>query len=144
MAATDCIYRFQGVYDYVVISDSDEFLIPRGKSKSIKTYLKKWCSGRKASCIFEWRQFYPDVGWAPESVGSDGNLTATVHCQNTTDMGNVKSAHQIRAIVEVGRHSSVKFISGFNQVKKVPFKEAYFGHIRKQLSPPAGLCNVLS
>ena len=143
MAATDCVYRFQGVYDYVIISDSDEFLIPRGKSKSIKPYLKKWCSGRKATCVFEWHQFYPDSGWTPQTVGPDGNLTATVRCQNTTKMDNVKSAHQLRAIVEVGRHGPIKIISGYSQ-SIVPMKEAYFGHLRKQLSPPPGLCNYHS
>ena len=84
MAANECVYRYQGVYDYTIISDFDEFLIPCGKSKSIKTYLKKWCSGKKATCVFEWHRFYPDSGWTPQTVGPDGNLTATVHCQNTT------------------------------------------------------------
>ena len=94
LASTDCIYRFQGVYDYVIISDIDDFFVPRGKSKSIKTYLKKWCSGKTASCNFEWHEFYPDCGWSPESVGPDGNLTATVHSHNVEKR---KSAHQIHA-----------------------------------------------
>ena len=60
-----------------------------------------------------------------------------------TKMDNVKSAHQIRAIVEVGRHGPIKIISGYYR-GKVPFKEAYFGHLRKQLSPPPGLCDYHS
>ena len=39
LAYTDCLYRFQGVYDYGVFSDLDDFFVPRGKSKSMKAYL---------------------------------------------------------------------------------------------------------
>ena len=81
LAYNDCLYRFQGVYDYVIFSDLDDFFVPLGESKSIKTYLQRWCSGYNASCNFEWHQYYPDSGWNPESVGPDGNLTATVYCK---------------------------------------------------------------
>ena len=81
LAYNDCLYRFQGVYDYVLYADYDDFFVPVGSHKSIKSYLKAWCSGKTASCNFYWRQFYPDCGWSPETVGTDGNLTATVKYQ---------------------------------------------------------------
>ena len=136
LASTDCVYRFQGVYDYVIIADLDDFFVPHGKSKSIKTYLKKWCSGRQASCNFEWHEFYPDCGWSPESVGPDGNLTANSH--NIEKRTNYKSAHQIHALVEVGRHTAMSLLPGYQYISRVPSKQAYFAHLRKGRIPSGG------
>ena len=41
LAYNDCLYRFQGAYDYIVFSDADDFFVPVKESKSIKTYLKR-------------------------------------------------------------------------------------------------------
>ena len=138
LASTDCVYRFQGVYDYVIIADSDDFFVPLGKKKSIKEYLKRWCSGKKASCNFEWHQVYPECGWSPESVGPDGNLTATVHSQKRKKLRNVKSAHQIHALVEVGRHSAMSLMRGYQYRSMIPFEQAYFAHVRKGYTPLGG------
>ena len=138
LGSNDCVYRFQGVYDYLLIADMDDFFVPRGKSKSIKTYLKRWCTGKKASCNFQWHQWYPDCGWSPESVGPDGNLTTTVHTQKMKKIGNYKSAHQIQALVDVGRHSVKSVLPGYQNMSRVPFREAYFAHLRKGYKPRNG------
>ena len=138
LASTDCVYRFQGVYDYVIIADSDDFFVPHGNSKSIKTYLKRWCSGKRASCNFQWHMLYPDCGWSPETVGPDGNLTATVDSLKMEKLKNLKSVHQIRALVEVGRHAAMSLLPGYQYTSLVPFKQAYFAHVRKGKTPPNG------
>ena len=137
LAYIDCIYRFMGAYDYVVYTDSDDFFVPVKTSKSIKTYLKKWCSGRTATCKFEWYTFYPDCGWNPESVGADGNLTATVHYSKTTKRVVPKSGHQIRALVDVGRHLAKVLMPGYKQ-EWIPSNEAYIAHLRKSHTPRGG------
>ena len=81
---------------------------------------------------------YPDCGWSPESVGPDGNLTATVHSQKRSKRDNVKSAHQLHALVEVGRHKADHVLPGYQDRSPVPFKEAYFAHIRKGYMPHSG------
>ena len=138
LASTDCVYKFQGIYDYIIISDSDEFFVPRGKSKSIKTYLKRWCSGKRVSCNFEWHDMYPDCGWSPESVGPDGNLTTTVHRKKMHKRDNVKSVHQMHALIEVGRHAAMSSLPGYKISNFVPFKQAYFAHLRKGRIPSGG------
>ena len=138
LAYTDCLYRFQGVYDYGVFSDLDDFFVPRGKNKSMKTYLKRWCSGEIISCNFKWYQYYPYCGWSPESVGSDGNLTTTMHSKKCVAKGDPKSAHQLRAVVEMGIHTAVDRLPGFKPPAFVPFREAYFAHLRKLSHPPGG------
>ena len=132
LAYNDCLYRFQGVYDYVLFSDSDDFFVPCGESKSIKTYLKRWCVGKTASCNFHWWQFYPDCGWRPKSVGPDGNLTATLTSKKSK---LTTSAHQIKGIVDVGVHIALSLMPGYKQ-KKVPLKEAYFVHLRRLYMTP--------
>ena len=130
LAYNDCLYRFQGVYDYVLFSDSDDFFVPCGESKSIKTYLKRWCVGKTASCNFHWRQFYPHHGWSLKSVGPDGNLTATLTSKKSKPSNDYKSAHQIKGIVDVGVHVAKSLMPGYKQTR-VPWKEAYFAHLRK-------------
>ena len=136
LAYNDCAYRFMGAYDYILFADSDDFFVPV-KSKSIKTYLKKWCIGQIASCKFEWYTFYPDCGWNPKSVGADGNLTATVYYSKTTKRGEPKSAHKIQALVDVGRHGARVLMPGCKR-KWIPSNEAYYAHLRKQQTPPRG------
>ena len=138
LAYTDCLYRFQGAYDYGVFSDLDDFFVPRGKSKSIKTYLQRWCSGKILSCMFKWYEYYPDCGWSPESVDPDGNLTATVHTQKSVLKKNPKSAHQLQGVVEIGIHYPMVNQPGYKRPVSVPFREAYFAHLRKQILPPGG------
>ena len=139
LAYNDCLYRFMGAYDYVVFADSDDFFVPMKPSKSIKTYLKKWCSGKTATCRFQCYQFYPDCGWNPKSVGADGNLTATMHYLKTTTLAEykAKSGHQVLALVDAGVHRAMALMPGYKQTA-VPFKEAYFAHLRKGLTPHSG------
>ena len=134
LAYNDCLYRFQGVYDYVLFSDSDDFFVPCGESKSIKTYLKRWCVGKTASCNFQWRQFYPGCGWSPKSVGPDGNLTATLTSKKSKPTHNFKSAHQIEGVVDVGVHIAFSLMPGYKKTM-VPLKDAYFAHLRKRKVP---------
>ena len=139
LAYNDCLYQFMGVYDYIVYADSDDFFVPLKANKSVKTYLKKCCSGKDGTCEFQWRQFYPDCGWSPKSVGADGNLTATVHYSKTTQLGDksTKSGHQIQALLDAGVHSSMVLMPGYKK-REVPSKEAYFAHLRKGRFPSGG------
>ena len=137
LAYNDCLYRFQGVYDYVLYADYDDFFVPVGRHKSIKSYLKAWCSGKTASCAFNWNQFYPDCGWSPESVGADGNLTATVDYQKYDIRHKGKSAHQLIALVDVGVHAAMVLMPGYEK-KAVPQTEAYIAHLRRGRRPPGG------
>ena len=138
LAYEDCLYRFQGVYDYVMYCDSDDFFVPLKNNKSLKHYLQTWCGGKTGACRFEWRQFYPDCGWDPASVGSNGNLTATISYKKTTARSETKSAHQLKALVDAGVHTAVTLVPGYVQ-KNVPSSEAYFAHL-KQSSHPAKEC----
>ena len=137
LAYEDCLYHFQGVYDYVMYCDCDDFFVPLKDNKSIKHYLQTWCGGNTGTCQFKWRQLYPDCGWDPASVGSDGNLTATMLYKKSTARSEAKSAHQLKALVDAGVHTAMKLLPGYVK-KSVPSSAAYFAHLRKGSHPQGG------
>ena len=137
LAYEDCLYRFQGVYDYVIYADSDDFFVPVKESKSIEDYLQKWCSYETATCQFKWIQFYPECGWDSKSIGADGNFTASVTYMPTKERSVYKSAHQLKALVDAGTHLANSLLDGYVQVE-VPVEEAYFAHVRFGWTPSDG------
>ena len=136
IAYQDCLHRFQGVYDYAIYVDSDDFFVPL-KSKSVKDYLVKWCSGNFGSCQFKWWQFFPDCGWDPNSIGSDGNFTAAITYKHIWRRDEPKSAHQLRALLDAGTHSVRALVHGYKKID-VPSNDAYFAHIRFGWLPKNG------
>ena len=127
LAYQDCLHRFQGVYDYAIYVDSDDFFVPLG-NKSVKDYLVRWCSGQVGSCQFTWLQFFPDCGWDPNSIGSDGNFTAAMTYKYTWKRAGAKSAHQLKALLDAGTHVARALVDGYSK-KNVPLKDAYFAHV---------------
>ena len=136
IAYQDCHHHFQGVYDYAIYVDSDDFFVPL-KSKSIKDYLVKWCSGNFGSCRFHWHQFFPDCGWDPNSIGADGNFTAAMTYKHIWRRDETKSGYQLNATLDVGTHFVMAFLDGYEE-KWVPSQDAYFAHIRFGWRPEHG------
>ena len=137
LAYQDCLYRFQGVYDYAIYADTDDFFVPLRKNKSIKHYLLTWCSGKHGTCNFAWKQLYPDCGWNPNLLGSDGNFTAAITYKKSKKLTVTKSGHQVKAIVDAGTHYAMILLDGYTQAS-VPVKEAYFAHVRFGWPPKEG------
>ena len=137
LAYQDCLYRFQGIYDYIVYADSDDFFVPLKKSKSIKDYLRTWCSGTSGTCCFSWHEFYPDCGWNASFIGEDGNFTAAMTYKKIVKMRQAKSAHQLKALVDAGTHYAMILLKGYRQAI-VPAREAYFAHLRFGRLPKGG------
>ena len=138
LAYQDCLYRFQGVYDYIIYADSDDFFVPVKKNKSIKHYLLRWCSGSAGTCRFVWRQFFPDCGWDPNSIGADGNFTAAMTYKRIMQRSQFKCGHQLKALLDAGTHAANSLMGGYYQAY-VPKDEAYFAHLRFGW-PPKGGC----
>ena len=139
LAYQDCLNRFRGVYDYVVYADSDDFFVPVKKNTSIKHYLKTWCSGKTSTCMFTWRQYFPNCGWNSNSIEPNGNVTGAVTYKQTRDHKLPKSAHQLRAMINAGVHMPKDVWKGYIAPhEKVPATEAYFAHIRFGSLPKRG------
>ena len=121
----DCIYRYQGTYDYIMATDVDIFyvlLVPG--EPYIQYYAEKWCS--VGSCVFDLIQYSRDCGI--DKVGPDGNVTAHLLSQKSFKRREGKSGHRLSAAVDIGIHQSFVLLPGYDK-GEVPLKAAYWAHV---------------
>ena len=138
LAYHDCIYRFQGVYDYMLFMDQDDFFIPVvSNQKTIHYYIDNWCY--RGSCLFKWIEYYPDCGMSPESR-SDGNITRLLTSSVHKSLPFDKCLHKMASTIEVGIHDPREMMAGHHSVP-VPSHVAYVAHVRTHRRPPMGRCN---
>ena len=138
----DCIYRFQGTYDYAFLVDSDDHFIPLlPQQKILKPYIKRNC--KIGACTFKWIEYYPDCGQDWSRLGPNGNITNTLLSYTCLRKREGKSLYRLAAVLDAGVHSPNKLLTGYKR-KIVPPNEAYVAHVRKNRDPPKGLnfCNT--
>ncbi len=127
-----CIYRHLGTYDYAMPLDTDDFFVPRGKAKKLKDYIDKHCHNKFAgSCKFDRMRYHVEHG-LKGAIGPDGNVTAQVNDTTHTEIGNYKSAHYTKAIIDASFHDAqcnTCLMPGY-VVASVPQTEAYVAHLR--------------
>ena len=129
----DCVYRFLGVYDYLVLMDTDDFLTPRVPGETqLYYYINKYCRGQTTgSCKFKWIEFFPDHFGLNESIPIlDGNVTRRLNNYSHYIQGNPKSMHRINVVVDAATHYAYKMLDGF-QIKMVSSDVMYVAHVRK-------------
>ena len=121
----DCIYRYQGTYDYVMATDVDIFyvlLVPG--EPYIHYYAEKWCS--VGACRFDLIQYFYDCGIG--EVGPDGNVTAHLLSKKSFKRPEGKSGHRLSAVADIGIHHALVLLPGYKK-GVVPRKAAYWAHI---------------
>ena len=75
----DCIYRYQGTYDFVALMETDEFFTVRIPGMTYKDIILKYCSGKSAySCTFSWIVYNTTICDLRNDVGENGNVTASL------------------------------------------------------------------
>ena len=134
----NCIYRFQGTYDYALLVDSDDHFIPLvPNQKKLDYYAKRFCEN--GACMFHWIEYYPDCGQDWSKLGPNGNVTNTIlsHASNIPP-GWKKSMYRISAALDAGTHIPYQLMKGFKSVI-VPSNKAYVAHVRKNRAPPGGM-----
>ena len=127
LAYEDCLYRFQGTYDYLFPHDADDFLVPLiSDQRQLPYYVNKHCSD-VGTCELLWYQMCPTCGVIRET-GEDGNVTDTLayfdRCRRAT-----KSVHKIPVTFDVSTHTGHKWAPGYKRAE-VPAKDIYVAHIR--------------
>ena len=121
----DCIYRYQGTYDYVMAIDVDIFyvlLLPG--EPYIQFYAEKWCS--VGTCTFDLIQYFYECGI--DEVGPDGNVTAHLLSNKSFKRHEGKSGHRLSAVVDIGIHRGLVLLPGYDK-GVVPHKAAYWAHV---------------
>ena len=129
----DCVYRLQGVYDYLILIDTDDFLTPRiPTEKQLYYYINKYCRGENiGSCMFKWIEYYPDQFGLNKSIPiPDGNLTSQLKNYSHFIQGNPKSLHKANVIIDAATHYAYKMLKGY-KVNQVSLDVMYAAHIRK-------------
>ena len=135
LAYHDCIYRYQGVYDYMFFADRDDFFIPvMSSQKTVHYYIDNWCY--RGSCLFKWIEYYPDCGMKRESR-TDGNITRLLTSSVHKSLPFDKCLHKLSSTVEIGIHDPREMMAGHEAVS-VPSHVAYVAHVRTHRRPPMG------
>ena len=132
----DCLYRFQGTYDYAFIVDSDDHFIPlTPHQNSLDYYIRHYC--RQGTCCFQWREYYPKCGVDWTRLGPHGNVTNTLLSTASKLMDVPKCIHRVSALTDIGTHRPMHFLKGYSRVG-VPPEVAYVSHVRVGREPPNG------
>ena len=138
LAYENCIYRFQGTYDYAFFVDSDDHFIPLDPNqKKLDYYIKHYCTG--GACTFQWKEYFPDCGQDWSRLGPHGNVTNTLlshmHTNHISKRG--KSIYRISAALDAGIHTPKQLMEGYKS-QIVPSNVSYVAHLRKNRAPPNG------
>ena len=138
LAHEDCVYRFQGTYDYALIVDSDDYFVPLvPEHMRLEFYVELYC--RFGACVFQWLEYFPDCGQDWSRLGRHGNVTNTL-LSRTFDrrFGTGKTIYRLVAVLDAGTHNPQHLLQGYKFLF-VPPNAAYVAHIRKNKMPPDGL-----
>ncbi len=134
LAYHDCLYRFQGTYDYMMMADQDDFFVPLQPNRtSLHWYIKQWCPS--GACVFDWIEYYPDCG-LKNSVGvPPGNLTSLLVSKSRKWLPYKKSLYRLSDTIEVAVHDP-RVMMPRTGGKSVPGSQAYVAHLRAHRQPP--------
>ena len=136
-----CLYHFQGVYKYAVMSDTDDFLIPSGAdmtSISLLQHLHNIFDLKEhlqvGSIRLRWIRYYEPICGVNltgiQTHSPDGNLTKYVNMSSAMLERNFKSVHKISATVETKVHEVAELMPGYSWCI-VPDNLLYMAHIKQ-------------
>lgn len=138
LAYQDCVYRHIVTYDYLLLTDQDDFFVPLVKDEpTLHYYSKRWCP--EGACLFDWIEFYPDCGLMQGTGYPPGNVTSRLKSRASKRVPFKKSLYRLQDTVEVGIHDPREMMPGTGGVA-VPISQAYVAHIRKGRYPTHSQC----
>ena len=127
----NCIFRFQGVYDYAIMGDTDDFLIPSGGQ--IHQILQDIFNPnpKLGSIQLNWIRYFEPMGGfnLTKDTIADGNLTRYVNASLAKDEHNHKSIHKLSVTSEVGVHIVSEQMKGYKWIH-APRNILYMAHIK--------------
>ena len=139
----DCVYRYRGTYDYIILLDTDDFFTVRVPGMSLKDMIVKYCSSKSTgSCEFKWLFYYPELCGLKRNVSEDGNVTAAMNVHKPDEtLTYVKSIHRTEAVIDATYHIAT-LMAGY-KVVEVSHHIAYVAHQRKNMiKEKKKLCSI--
>ena len=113
----NCLYRFQGVYEYVIMADTDDFLIPRATDKTgmglhqlLHNVFK--LKPKLGSVRLRWIRYYEPACGLNFTAIQDGNPTRYVNMSSAVREKNFKSIHKLSVSLETRVHEVAELLPG--------------------------------
>ena len=132
-----CLYRFQDIYEYVIMSDTDDFLIPRrmdtmGNMGLHQLLLNVFELKPSLGSVRLWwiRYYEPTLGLNFTAI-QDGNVTHHLNLSSAVNEKNFKSIHKISVTLEAKVHEVAELMPGY-QWSVVPDVMLYMSHVKKR------------
>ena len=147
----NCVYRFQGIYEYAIMCDTDDFLITT-HGKDIRQILRSlfdsdpklggvhtlgqllhypFSPKQKVGGIqLQWLRYYePGADFSFNEILA-GNLSRYIKSQPGLEENNFKSIHKLSATSDVGIHKVAGQMMGYTWIH-APIDMMYVAHLRK-------------
>ena len=131
----NCLYRFQGVYKYVIMSDFDDFLIPAG-GKDVGEILQSLFDPKPklGGIQLDWlRYFEPDGGFNYDEILA-GRFIQYIQAEPRVIENNSKSIHKLSATSDVGIHKIAGQMKGYTWTR-APRDMVYMAHFKNRQQP---------
>ena len=129
-----CVYRFQGVYNYAIMSDFDDFVIP-ADGKDIIEILQSLFNQRPmlGGIQLDWIQYFePNSGFNYDEILA-GKFAQYVEAEPVKKEHNPKSIHKLTATSDVGIHFVAGRIEGYTKMS-APKDTVYMAHFKPNLN----------
>ena len=125
-----CVYRFQGIYNYAIMGDFDDFLIPADGKKIIEILQSLFDPKPKLGGIqLDWmRYFEPDGGFNYDEILA-GKFSKYVEAKAGMNERNWKSIHKLTATSDVGIHKVSRQMMGYTWMY-VPRDTLHMAHFK--------------
>ena len=127
----NCVYRFQGIYNYAIMGDFDDFVIP-ARGKSIRQALQSLFDPNPhlGGIQLSWFLFYEPEGGLDYDVIMAGNFSRYVDgAKPATNERNSKSIHKLTATSDVGIHKVSRLMAGYTR-RDAPKNVVYMAHFK--------------
>ena len=130
------MYCYQGVYEYTLFFDLDDFFIPRLPNEtSILYYLNRFLpKNNQATVTFHWLSLFPECGLTqPKSLAKDGNVTRLLTVKQYWDTKNTKFACRPHLTTYLSIHTALLLTKNAKAVPTPDSNIAYVGHFRLRM-----------
>ena len=129
----DCLYRFQGVHDYAMMVDTDDFVTPRTNT-TLQHCLDNLFVEKVGSIRLRWVRYYePKCGLnitGNLTIHNVGNLTQYMNISSASLSRNVKSVHKLSSTLEAKVHEVGELVPGYRWII-APESVIYTAHLKK-------------
>ena len=146
----DCLYRYQGLFDYVLVYDTSDYFVPMMEEKvDIKDYIVKMFSSVHTGSVLLRRVVYGisdscKLKSKLHSMMVHPNISEVLSQHEFKELDTVtKGIHKISATREITQQKSVTLIAGY-VTQQVPPEIAYIVHIRNRDSVQCTLPNHIT